>query len=334
MNWLPKVPTLEELERTIPPIPAIPDDARRPFWSVIIPTYNCAHYLRETLSSVLAQDPGPDRMQIEVLDDCSTKDDPEAAVRELAPGRVRFSRNVANQGVSRTFNECLRLSQGRWIHILHGDDRVKPGFYARYEGLMERYPKAVLFYGRVEKIDEQSAVVGESTIAGPPAGGLVENFVARLATENLCFFPSVVASRAAYEAAGGFSTYFGHVADMDMWLRLGLVGDVVYSVDHVADYRVHAASDTNQLIASGGNTNEIFKLSSLNERRFAARSLPPVDPAWRNNLAYVAEIFCSNLADRKHWKGARTQMQLAYSLRPSIRRALKLAKVSARSLFS
>ena len=41
----------------------------RPFWSVMIPTYNArADYLEETLNSVLQQDPGPGQMKIEVVD--------------------------------------------------------------------------------------------------------------------------------------------------------------------------------------------------------------------------------------------------------------------------
>lgn len=71
-------------------IPPVPDGTPRPLWSVMIPTYNCAKYLRETLASVLVQDPGPDVMQIEVVDDHSTKDDPEAVVKELAGDRYTY----------------------------------------------------------------------------------------------------------------------------------------------------------------------------------------------------------------------------------------------------
>ena len=69
----------------------------RPLWSVMIPTYECAGYLRETLASVLAQDPGRERMQIEVVDDASS-DGPEAVVEELGGGRVGFYRQSRNVG--------------------------------------------------------------------------------------------------------------------------------------------------------------------------------------------------------------------------------------------
>ncbi|HZG65515.1 MAG TPA: glycosyltransferase, partial [Herpetosiphonaceae bacterium] len=68
-------------------ITPVRDGAPRPLWSVMIPTYNCARYLRGTLESVLAQDPGPDHMQIEVVDDGS-QDDPAAVVAEVGRGRV------------------------------------------------------------------------------------------------------------------------------------------------------------------------------------------------------------------------------------------------------
>jgi len=54
----------------VPAIDPVAPDASRPLWSVMIPTYNCARYLREALGSVLDQDPGPGAMQVEVVDDC------------------------------------------------------------------------------------------------------------------------------------------------------------------------------------------------------------------------------------------------------------------------
>lgn len=113
----------------------------RPLWSVMIPTYNCAEYLRETLKTVLAQDLGVEMMQIEVIDDHSTNDDPEAVVEELGKGRVQFYRQPQNVGYIKNFETCLQRSRGQLIHLLHGDDCVLPGFYHKMQALFEQYPK-------------------------------------------------------------------------------------------------------------------------------------------------------------------------------------------------
>ena len=64
-----------------PKIEALPENEKRPLWSVMIPTYNCTQYLRHTLESVLAQALPQDEMQIEVVDDFSTDADVEARHR-------------------------------------------------------------------------------------------------------------------------------------------------------------------------------------------------------------------------------------------------------------
>ena len=71
----------------------------RPFWSVMIPTYNPSEkYLEETLRCVLSQDPGVEQMQIEIVDDCSPKVDVAALVRQIAGDRVGVYRSPINQG--------------------------------------------------------------------------------------------------------------------------------------------------------------------------------------------------------------------------------------------
>jgi len=101
----------------------------------MIPTYECAGYLPAALEGVLAQDPGPEQMQIEVVDDCS-KDDPEAVVSRYG-GRVSFHRQPRNLGHVANLNSCLTRSTGELVHVLHGDDAVRPGFYAALEQAFE-----------------------------------------------------------------------------------------------------------------------------------------------------------------------------------------------------
>src|SRR5262245_39421227 len=93
---LPAIPDHRELQAHIPQIEAVPTGVRRPFWSVMIPVYNCTRYLRRTLASVLEQNVNAEDMQIEVVDGCSTKDDPEQVVNEFGKSRVGFYRLSAN----------------------------------------------------------------------------------------------------------------------------------------------------------------------------------------------------------------------------------------------
>jgi len=97
----------------------------RPFWSVMIPTYNPQpHYLEETLRGVLLQDPGPEQMQIEVIDDGSADDTASEVVRRIGAGRVAFYAVPQNRGLANTWNLCVERARGNWVHILHQDDIV------------------------------------------------------------------------------------------------------------------------------------------------------------------------------------------------------------------
>src|SRR5215467_5604297 len=125
------------MSATTPPLigPA-PQGGHRPFWSVMVPVYNRTKYLEKTLASVLAQDLGPKEMQIEVVDDCSTLNDPEPLVRRIAGDRVNFVRNSRNLGLVANFNNCIGRARGHWVHLLHTDDYLLPGFYERLKAAL------------------------------------------------------------------------------------------------------------------------------------------------------------------------------------------------------
>jgi Glycosyltransferases involved in cell wall biogenesis len=129
-----------------PAIPDVKSADTRPFWSVMIPPYNPqADYLEATLRSVLDQDPGPERMQIEVVDDGSNDNTASEVTRRLGAGRVTFHAESQNRGLANNWNRCVKRARGHWAHILHHDDIVLPGFYDLLRKGAERSDAGAIF---------------------------------------------------------------------------------------------------------------------------------------------------------------------------------------------
>lgn len=314
---LPVPPSPEELRRHTPAIEPVPVGTVRPRWSVMIPTHNCATYLRRALESVLSQDPGPDSMHIEVIDDRSTADDPAAVVAELAPDRVRFTRQEENRGATATFNECLRRARGRWVHLLHGDDFVLNGFYRECEELMNAHPAVVMIGGKVVTVDEDDRWLA---LMGPEArlaGGAYPDFVRKQAVEQLFQFAGVAVRRDAYERAGGFCTFFHHVADWDMWFRIGQLGPVACTRRPYGAFRIHAASDTSLQKVGGTNILEEYLITRINLARLSP--LPDGDEVarWRKRVARRAYRNARKFRAAGFVEGRLNQARWALRLHPS-----------------
>jgi glycosyltransferase involved in cell wall biosynthesis len=231
-------------------IPPVADGVARPLWSVMIPTYECAGYLRETLANVLAQDPGPDVMQIEVVDDHSTTDDPAAVVAELGRGRVAFYRQPQNVGVTRNFATCLQRSRGRLVHLLHGDDLVRPGFYRALQRGFEASETVGAAFCRHIFADARGHWQSVSPLEQPESGILV-NALVRLASEQRIMTPSIAVRRSVYERLGGFDERLLCSEDWEMWVRVAAAYDVWYEPEPLAVYRMHRNSNTGRHLRSG-----------------------------------------------------------------------------------
>ncbi|MBD2432469.1 MULTISPECIES: glycosyltransferase [Fischerella] len=271
----------------IPSIFPIYEGTKRPFWSVMIPTYNCANYLIETLKSVLAQDPGPDQMQIEVVDDYSTKDDPEAIVREIGKGRVSFFRQPQNMGPIPNFNTCIQRAKGHWVHILHGDDMVLPGFYSRLRKSLEKEPTVGAAFCRHIFVDENGEWQWLSVLERETAG-IIYNWIERLAISQRIETPSIVVRRSVYEKLGGFHLELFHTADWEMWKRIAVHYPVWFETQPLAYYRRHSASHTSTLIRSGANIANALRAIEISESYLPKAFATQLSNQARKNYAFVA----------------------------------------------
>jgi GT2 family glycosyltransferase len=259
-----------------PGITPVPKGIRRPFWSVMIPVYNPGDYLKETLLSVLAQAPGPEEMEIEVVDNCSTRDDPEPLVRAVGGGRVRFHRHPSNLGAIENFNSCIERAHGTWVHVLHGDDTVRPGFYTQAREAARAHPDLAAIACRVIYIDGDGVWMGLSELETRKAGVVDEDFVRRQLLEQRIQFAGMVVKRSAYEEFGAFRPELKHCADWDMWNRIIVQRPVYYTPEALACYRLHGAADSAHQVRTGENV--------IDERRAIRLACTYVRPEYAKGL--------------------------------------------------
>lgn len=88
--------------------------------SIIMPSYNTARFISETVRSVLAQT--YENWELIIVDDCSTDNTDEAVTPFLCDKRIKYFKNEKNSGAAVSRNRALREAQGKWIAFLDSDD--------------------------------------------------------------------------------------------------------------------------------------------------------------------------------------------------------------------
>lgn len=92
--------------------------------SVIMPSYNTATYIADSIRSVQAQT-YPD-WELIIVDDCSTDETDAVVAPFLADTRIRYLKNLQNGGAAISRNRALREARGKWIAFLDSDDLWLP----------------------------------------------------------------------------------------------------------------------------------------------------------------------------------------------------------------
>lgn len=232
----------------------------RPLWSVMIPVHNCAHYLGNTLDEVVQQLGDRDDVEIIVVDDMSN-DRPDLVVEEVGRGRVRYHRLDRPHGAIANFNTCLALSTGVYVHLLHGDDGVLPGFYAAAENALAD-STFVAACCRSYYIDDHGRR-GKATRSERSGTGPWDRAFPTLLISNRIRPASIVVRRDHYESIGGFRSELPHAADWEMWARVARHGRISFIDEPLALYRRHDQSDTAARVDSGANIRERIRAIEL-----------------------------------------------------------------------
>ncbi len=273
--------------RKPPAIRVLQVDDCRPFWSVMIPTYNPRlDYLEQTLGSVLQQDPGPEQMQIEVVDDCSMDNTASELVRRVGAGRVSFHAEPQNRGLANTWNRCIERARGHWVHILHQDDAVLPGFYDHLRKGVEHSDAGAIFC-RYAEANSKGHWMRISELHRESAG-LLDDWHARITVQQLIQCPAIAVRRLVYEQLGGFLPQLHYTPDWEMWQRIASQFSFWFEPSILACYRVHPNSATSRMRLDAADVREVRELINLTTAYHS--------PARGRILARKARSFYAGLA--------------------------------------
>jgi glycosyltransferase involved in cell wall biosynthesis len=309
---LPLIPQIE-------PVTATP----RPFWSVMIPSYNSANLLERTLETVLEQDPGSSAMQIEVVDDASTEGGIAEVVARVGRGRVALFVQPHNVGPSANFTTCVRRSLGHWVHILHSDDLVAPGFYECYRDRILACPDAVMVAGQTIDIDAEERPVWV-TRPVTVEDGYVRDAAFTIVADNPVRFVAAVVARRTYERVGGFRPELFHTSDWEMWARVAASGPVAWVGEPYGRYRVHPDSDTSRLHKSTAYLDDCLRAVRMMSRHVEPVRRRQALRAGRRHVAMYATSVSNDLAGQCQYRLAALNAARALAIDPSVRTCSQL----------
>jgi predicted O-linked N-acetylglucosamine transferase (SPINDLY family)/glycosyltransferase involved in cell wall biosynthesis len=275
-----------------PTILPVSSSNKKPFWSVMIPTYNLKEkYLEQTLRSVIEQAPFPEEMQIEVVNDHpsqSIQAEIEAVIKKVGGDRIKFYRHSeTNVGQTAIFNLCIQQARGQWVHILHDDDLVKPGFYSSLRGSIESQLTIGAAFCRSVHINEENAPLWLSPLERETPG-ILTDWLKKIAVYSWIAAASIVVKRSVYEELGGFCPQAGAAADWEMWKRIAVHYSMWYEPQVLACTRMNSASWTSRLFQQGENIAEARKAIEISQSYLPKESAEELSNQSRDHYAIEA----------------------------------------------
>jgi glycosyltransferase involved in cell wall biosynthesis len=234
--------------------------------SAIIPAYNRAGFLHETISGLLAQTVPPH--EIIVVDDGST-DDTAAVVAGF--GTAVRMRRIENSGAPVARNVGAAMATGDWLWFCDSDDLWRPDYLARIRAVADTPPHPHFLFGNFQlvrdgrwespaKFDTAPDGFWENIASQKTADGRIflEPLYPHLLKFQPVFHSTIVMTKALFTSIGGYNAKFARTASEDFEFTLRCVMDApIGMIDRpLVGIRRHAGNySANQLANLLGEVN-------------------------------------------------------------------------------
>lgn len=180
----------------------------KPFFSVVIPSYQQGAFLGDALKSVIEQDVTG---EILVLDGGS-RDESVSVIKQFESS-IDWWRSARDGGQAQAVNEGVKRSRGQVIAWVNSDDLLVTGALQRVEAEFKKYPDTDIVIGSAFWCNEDGS---EFSFWSAPRQVRREDF-----SKGYSYLaqPSVFVSKEFWQKVGGLNESLHLSLDFDLWVR-------------------------------------------------------------------------------------------------------------------
>jgi glycosyltransferase involved in cell wall biosynthesis len=200
--------------------------------SIVLPTYNGAKYLKESLDSCLSQTYST--IEVIVVVDGSS-DDTQTILSQYKDERLKIIALEVNQGLSVALNTGFAISNGDYLTWTSDDNRYAPRAIETMLNFLQSHAAVDLVYAPYWEIDSLGKTTGAYRVI-PPDRIMDSNPV------GACF----MYRRSVYEAIGDYDPNTSLFEDYEYWLRVSQIFKLATLDEPLYFYRLHEKSLTAQ----------------------------------------------------------------------------------------
>jgi len=205
-----------------------------PVFTVVIPLYNKAGYIKNTLSSVYAQTFTD--FEVIVVNDGST-DGSGDLFKNHTYNRLTYFQ-TENRGVSSARNTGINNASGQLIAFLDADDEWLPGHLDELYRLHTQHPEAGMVISRYSIKNPGSSKLQKPTYLNldESFSGIIPDFFGSSLVNHIAWTCVLAVPLQVFRVTGGFSENVTHPEDTEMWIKIATKYPVALGSNYTAIY--------------------------------------------------------------------------------------------------
>jgi len=255
-----------------------------PLVTILLPAYNCEHFIKQTIDSVLNQT--YQNFELLIINDGST-DNTINIINSYTDHRLIHILNNENKGLIYSLNKGIQLAKGKYIARIDADDICLPTRIEKQVNWLEQNNNTALVATTICFINENNEHTGFWHL---DKMCITEKEIKNAMKWECCIAHPSVMMRAATIKMYSYSSKQKHTEDYDLWLQLLSDKLVIEKINEpLLLYRVHSNSVTSSIHRK---RNSFFTIATTKKRFLWSRIKHGKWGIFETQILYT---FCINL---------------------------------------